>query len=166
MTKLTTPMLATLTTLALTSGVALAGSEDVVVDDAWARASIGVNRPGAAYMTIRNNGDEAVTLTGISTPLAMMPEIHESKTNAEGVSSMAPAGEITIAPGEAAELAPGGLHMMFMELKQPLLAGDQIKVKLTFEKAGEVELPMTVLARDAVDAMQDGKHGDKKHAGH
>ena len=105
MTKLTTPMLATLTTLALTSGVALAGSEDVVVDDAWARASIGVNRPGAAYMTIRNNGDEAVTLTGISTPLAMMPEIHESKTNAEGVSSMAPAGEITIAPGEAAELA-------------------------------------------------------------
>ena len=73
---------------------------------------------------------------------------------------------LPIPAGATVELAPGGLHMMFMELKQPLLAGDQIKVKLTFEKAGEVELPMTVLARDAVDAMQGGKHGDKKHAGH
>ena len=83
---------------------ALAGSEDVVVEDAWARASIGVNRPGAAYMTIRNTGDETVTLTGLRTDLAMMPDIHQTSTNAEGVSSMAPAGEIEIAPGEAVSL--------------------------------------------------------------
>ncbi len=54
--------------LMLASGAAipvLADSEDVVIKDAWARASIGVNRPGAAYMTIHNAGDEAVTLTGI-----------------------------------------------------------------------------------------------------
>jgi len=145
MNKLTIPLLATLTALALTSGVALAGSEDVVVEDAWARASIGVNRPGAAYMTIRNTGDEAVTLTGISTPLAMMPEIHESKTNAEGVSSMAPAGELTIAPGEAAELAPGGLHAMLMQLQEPMTEGDSFPLTLSFSDGGYVAVEVPIL---------------------
>ncbi|GIX13327.1 MAG: hypothetical protein KatS3mg118_1286 [Paracoccaceae bacterium] len=43
---------------------ALAGSEDAVVEDAWARASIGTGRPGAAYMTARNTGD--VPIVGIA----------------------------------------------------------------------------------------------------
>ena len=92
------PYIKGLTLLLLLSGMStpvFAGSEDVVVENAWSRASIGVNRPGAAYMTVRNIGEDTVTLTGLTTPLAMMPEIHETKTNAEGVSSMAPAGEIT-----------------------------------------------------------------------
>lgn len=87
-----TSTLAALLTLGGLSVPALAGPEDVVVENAWSRASIGMNRPGAAYMTIRNTGDEPVTLIGLTTPLAMMPEIHETKTNAEGVSSMSPAG--------------------------------------------------------------------------
>ncbi len=145
MTKLTITMLATLTTLALTTGVALAGSEDVVVDDAWARASIGMNRPGAAYMTIRNIGDEAVTLTGISTPLAMMPEIHETTTSAAGVSSMAPAGEITIAPGEAAELAPGGLHAMLMQLQEQMIEGQSFPLTLNFSDGGNVTVEVPIL---------------------
>ena len=44
---------------------AVPGSEDVVVEDAWARASIGTNRPGAAYMTVRNTGPDPVTLVGL-----------------------------------------------------------------------------------------------------
>ena len=40
----------------------VAGSEDVVVEDAWSRASVGTNRPGAAYMTLRNTGSAPVDL--------------------------------------------------------------------------------------------------------
>ena len=54
----------------------LAGSEDLVVEGAWARASIGTSRPGAAYMTIRNAGDTPVTIVGLATPIALMSEIH------------------------------------------------------------------------------------------
>ena len=97
---------------------AFAGSEDVVVENAWSRASIGVNRPGAAYMTVRNTGEDTVTLTGLTTPLAVMPQIHETKTNADGVSSMAPADEITIEPGQSVALEPGGLHAMLMKLQK------------------------------------------------
>jgi len=53
---------------------AVADSGDIVVEDAWARASIGTNRPGAAYMILRNTGSDPVTLVGLETPLAMMPE--------------------------------------------------------------------------------------------
>ncbi|MBY5974709.1 hypothetical protein KUV28_20310 [Ferrimonas balearica] len=56
-----TNALAVLLTVAGLSAPALAGSEDVVVENAWSRASIGVNRPGAAYMTVRNTG-ELVTM--------------------------------------------------------------------------------------------------------
>lgn len=54
---------------------ASAGSDDVVVEAPWVRASIGMSRPGAADMTVRNTG-EMVTLSGLVTPMAMMPEIH------------------------------------------------------------------------------------------
>ena len=124
---------------------ALAGSEDVVIEDAWARASIGVNRPGAAYMTIRNTGDEAVTLTGIRTDLAMMPDIHQTSTNAEGVSSMAPAGEIEIAPGAIVSLEPGGLHAMLMRLQRPMAEGESFSMTLNFSDGGEIAVEVPIL---------------------
>ena len=134
--------------LMLASGAAmpvLADSEDVVIKDAWARASIGVNRPGAAYMTIRNTSDEAVTLTGIRTDLAMMPEIHQTSTTAEGVSSMAPAGEIVIAPGESVSLEPGGLHAMLMRLQRPMAKGESFYLILDFSDGGEISVEVPIL---------------------
>ena len=124
---------------------AIAGSEDVVVEDAWARASIGVNRPGAAYMTIRNTGDEAVTLTGIRTDLAMMPDIHRTSTNAEGVSSMARADEIEIAPGATVSLEPGGLHAMLMRLQRPMVEGENFSMTLDFSDGSEITVEIPIL---------------------
>lgn len=127
------------------SAPALAGSGDVEVEGAWSRASIGVNRPGAAYMTIRNTGDTAATLTGLATPLAMMPEFHETRTNADGVSSMTPAGEITIAPGESVALEPGGLHAMLMRLQEPMAEGEAFPLTLLFDDGGQVTVDVPIL---------------------
>ena len=134
-----------LTLIATTALPALAGSEDVVVEDAWARASIGTGRPGAAYMTVRNTGDEPVVLTGLATDLAMMPEIHQTSTNDQGVSAMAPAGDITIAPGEAVTLAPGGLHAMLMKLTRPMVEGKSFTLTLRFDDGGEVAVEVPIL---------------------
>ena len=49
--------------------------------------------PGETHQ-FRNTGDEPVTLTGLQTPVAGRAEIHRTSTNSEGVSSMAPAGEM------------------------------------------------------------------------
>lgn len=69
-----------------------AGSDDVMVERPWARASIGTSRRGAAYLTIRNAGTDTVTLTGIRTAIAMTSQIHLTSTDANGVSTMAPRG--------------------------------------------------------------------------
>lgn len=141
-----TGALSTFLTLGGLSAPALAGPEDIVIENAWSRASIGTNRPGAAYMTIRNTGDEPVTLTGLETPLAMKPEIHETKTNAEGVSSMSPAGEITIAPGESVSLEPGGLHAMLMRLNEPMTEGQTFPLKLLFGDGSEINADVPILS--------------------
>jgi len=127
------------------SGPVMGGAEDVVVEDAWSRASIGSNRPGAAYMRIRNTGDEEVTLTVIRTDLAMMPEIHLTSTNDQGVSSMVPAGEIEIAPGETVALEPGRLHAMLMRLQRPMAEGDTFLLTLVFSDAGELTVEVPIL---------------------
>ncbi len=141
-------VLAAFGTTAILSAPVLAGGGDVVVEDAWSRASIGTNRPGVAYMTIRNTGNEAVTLTSIRTGLAMMPEIHQTSTNAEGVSSMAPAGELEIAPGGSVALEPGGLHAMLMRLQRPMTEGESFALTLIFADGTEktVNVPIFGIA--------------------
>lgn len=130
------------------SAPVLAGADEIVVENAWSRASIGTNRPGAAYMTIRNTGDEAVTVTGIRTDIAEMPEIHQTSTNEQGVSSMAPAGDIEIAPGASVALEPGGLHAMLMRLQQPMTKGESFALTLIFADGEEmsVEVPIYGIA--------------------
>ncbi len=123
----------------------LASSEDVVIEDAWARASIGTNRPGAAYMTLRNTGTDPVTLVGLETPLAMMPDIHETTTDANEVSSMAPAGEITIPPGESVSLEPGGLHAMLMRLQTKMVEGETFPLTLNFADGGTLTVDVPIL---------------------
>ena len=126
------------------STAALAGSDDVVVENPWSRASIGTARPGVAYMVVRNDGATPVTLTGLRAEAAMMAQIHRTSTNAQGVSSMAPAGDIVIAPGASVALEPGGLHGMLMKLRHPLTEGDSFPLLLVF-KDGEVSVDVPVL---------------------
>lgn len=149
MKRMTLVTLAALVTAMLVPCAAQAGSKDVVIEHPWARASIGVSRPGAAYLTVRNTGAEAVTLTGLVTPLALMPQIHDSTTDAQGVSSMAPAGAITIAPGESVALEPGGLHAMLMRLQAPMVEGETFALTLTFSDGGEVTVEVPILGMTA-----------------
>ena len=126
-------------------GAAMAEEQTVVVEDAWSRASIGVNRPGAAYMTVRNIGEDTAILTGLRTDLAKMPEIHLTSTNDQGVSSMTPAGDIEIAPGEGAALEPGGLHAMLMRLSRPMVEGETFALTLIFADGNEITVDVPIL---------------------
>lgn len=51
---------------------------------------------------------------------------------------------IPVPAGATVELKPGGLHLMFMDVKELLVEGGRVSVKLTFEKAGTVELLLPV----------------------
>ena len=117
------------------------------IDTPWARASIGTARPGAAYVTVRNTGAEPDRLVGIETPVATRPEVHAMDEEG-GVMKMRPAGPLEIPPGGDVRLEPGGMHIMLMQLQEPLQEGEHVPITLIFEKAGEITVsaPITSLA--------------------
>jgi copper(I)-binding protein len=51
---------------------------------------------------------------------------------------------LAIAPGKTVKFAPGGLHLMMIDLKNPLKQGDKVAVTLEFEKAGKVTASLDV----------------------
>ena len=53
---------------------------------------------------------------------------------------------LVIEPGKTVKLAPGGYHVMLMDLKSPLKQGEKLPITLEFEKAGKVTVSFDVEA--------------------
>lgn len=134
--------------VAAASGFGAAAQEftagELVIAQPWSRATAGGAKVGAGYMTITNKGSAPDRLVGGSLPQAGHLEIHEMKME-DGVMKMRPlASGLEIKPGETVKLAPGGYHIMFMNLKEPLKEGEKLKGALQFEKAGSVAVEYEV----------------------
>lgn len=118
------------------------------VSNPFTRATPPGARVAGAFMTIVNQGKEADRLVGISSPAAGLVEMHEMAMDA-GVMKMRAVKEIELKPGATVELRPGGYHVMLEDLKAPLKQGDEIPLLLHFEKAGTVQIKVSVEAMGA-----------------
>ena len=116
---------------------------DLIIETPWARASIGMSRPAAAYITIRNEGKTTDILTGIETTVSAKSEVHKMEMK-NGVASMGPAGPVEIPANGSVKLAPGGLHIMLMKLQQPLRKDDRFSMTLIFKDAGRVDISVPI----------------------
>jgi len=116
----------------------------IEIEQPWARATPKGATIGAGYMKITNTGSEPDRLVGGSASFAGRLEVH-SMTMEQGVMKMREVKDgLEIKPGETVELKPGGYHMMFVGLKQPLKQGEDLTVTLKFAKAGTVEVKYPV----------------------
>lgn len=118
-----------------------AAQAEIRVTDGYVRAAN--PKSGAAFMTIRNTGDTACTLSGVSTDAAARAELHTSREE-NGMMRMVKADPITIAPGQSHVLARGGDHVMLMGLTSPLKNGDEVALALDFGACGTVEAVLPV----------------------
>jgi copper(I)-binding protein len=119
---------------------------DLVISQAWSRATPGGAKIGGGYLTIENKGSAPDRLIGGSSDAAGKVEMHEMATN-NGVMTMRPLDKgLVIDPGKTVKLAPGGLHLMLTDLKAPLKQGDKLPITLEFEKAGKVQVSLDVQA--------------------
>ena len=117
---------------------------DLVISQAWTRATPGGAKTGGGFLTIENKGSAPDRLIGASADGAGKIEVHEMAMN-DGVMKMRPVeGGLTIDPGKTVKLAPGGYHLMMMDLKAPLKQGDKLPLTLQFEKAGKVAVTLDV----------------------
>jgi copper(I)-binding protein len=128
---------------AATSEAVTAGSLEI--SGFWAKAMLPGQPTGGGYLTITNKGKEPDRLISVSSAAAGMVEIHTMQI-VNDVMNMRPlAGPLEIPAGATVEIDQGGgMHLMFMSVKEPFKAGTTVPLTLEFEKAGKVELMLPV----------------------
>ena len=135
---------------------------DLVISQAWSRATPGGAKVGGGYLTIENKGTTADKLVGVTGDISDKIEVHEMSMN-NGVMKMRPVeGGLTIDPGKTVKFSPNGYHLMIMGLKSPLKQGEKVPLTLQFEKAGKVTVTFDV---QGIGAMGPGGGGMKMAPG-
>jgi copper(I)-binding protein len=159
----------------------------VVVSDAWVRATVGTEDPSmtGAFMAIDNEGADDVSLTGASSPVAGMVELHEMAMVDGAMTMTKIEGGIEIRAGYGQVLMPGGSHVMLMGLSEELAPGDEVELVLEFSDGTSEELTVPVKefteeeghyhesdaphehesgSHDGMDGMDDGMDGSPSPA--
>jgi len=118
---------------------------NIMIEQPWAPATPRGAATAAAYMTIMNHGTSVDTLLGGISPAGKL-DIHQMSM-ANGVMSMRPVpGGGTIPPQSTITLGPQSYHFMLSGLKAPLMEGSRVPATLTFAKAGNVPIELSVAA--------------------
>ena len=126
-------------------GLVAAASEPIKVTGGWVRSTVAGQKGSGAFMKI--TAKEAVQLTGVSSPVAGVAEVHEMKMDGD-VMKMRAVPVLDLPSGSTVVLKPGGYHLMLMDLKQSLTVGSTVPVTLMFrdgkgaERRIEVKLPV------------------------
>ena len=130
---------------------------DLRIHEPWARATIGIAKTAAAYLTVINQGTHADRLIGVSTPVADGAMLHASIMDENGVMKMRPAAAIDVPAGGEVKLEPGGMHVMLTGVHDPLKAGEPFPLTLSFERAGDVAVSVHVADIAAGFAEQESE---------
>jgi copper(I)-binding protein len=138
--------------IAMVSGLiaqlAISSADDgshIIIAKPWARASILQSRPGATYLTIRNTGNAADRLLGVTSPQAGKVMVHTSKLT-NGIMSMRAVTDLEVGAGGTVAMQPGGMHLMLTQLREPLRKGQRLEINLQFEKAGRLQVSVPILS--------------------
>lgn len=125
----------------------------VRVENAWSRATPPGTAVGAGYFELVNDGAEAARLVGADSPRAERVTIHRT-IESDGTTRMVHQDHgVPIPPGGRVTFAPGGYHLMLMDLSSRLEKGETVPVMLEFERAGRVRIALEVrgIAAGAAD---------------
>lgn len=146
-------MLAAMSTAALAHEYKLG---DLDIEHPHARATPPHAPTGAGYLTITNTGSEPDRLIGGTADFAGDVQIHEMSMDGDVMRMREVEGGLEIPPGGELTLEPGGNHIMFIHLGEPLRAGERRKVTLEFERAGTIEVEFSVEDMAAGGSMDGG----------
>ena len=139
--------------LCLSWTIAAQAGGTMTVEQAWSRPAL-AGRTGVVYLRLRNQG-AADRLLGADTSVAARAELHQT-TNDHGIMRMRPLDAAAGPGGCILTLAPGGVDLMRVGLKQALSPGARFALTLQFEKAGAVVTEVQVGTPGGAGAEPDG----------
>ena len=130
--------------LAATLALAAAGaSAQVTIKNAWIRATVPVQKATGAFMQITSAQD--ARLVAVTTPVAGLVELHQMDMK-DGMMNMRHVESIDLPAGKPVELASGGYHVMLLELKRQMKAGDTVPLTLVVENKDRKRSTVAVTA--------------------
>ncbi len=137
---------------------------EIRVESAWVREAPPMARATGVFMTIKNPSDKPDRLTLVESAAARAVEIHESRIVGD-MAKMEPVSSIEIPAMGEVVLKPGGLHIMLIDPKGQVKAGDNVPLTLVFEKAGpiSIEAPVRKMEGPAHMKKPHGQPGPMKH---
>jgi len=150
----------------LTLGASAWAQSVVSVENAWVRGTVASQKGSGAFMTL--TASKAVRLVGVQSSVAGVTEIHEMAMD-QDIMVMRETTGIQLVPGRPVELRPGGYHIMLMDLKQPLKAGESVALTLSFEDSArkrftqEVKAAVVPLGAQPPASMHQPRGAGHKH---
>lgn len=134
----------------------------VVFQNGWVKATD--TDMSGAFGTLRNTGDVDVRITGVSSPISEVVEMHEMVPGGSGMQMQEKEGGFVIPAGGELFLEPGKEHFMFMDLTEPITTGQVIPLVLEFDDGSDQDV--TVTARDFKGGEEEYVGGDSSHDEH
>ncbi len=134
-------LLAAIVLLLFAAAPALAG--ELTVSNAWSRTTPPGIPMGVVYLKIHNDSKKSDRLLKLKASVASSAEVHRTEI-VEGVARMREVAVLHVAVGERVEFKPGGMHVMLMGLKKPLVEGQKFDLELLFEVAGPRKVKVVV----------------------
>lgn len=119
------------------------------IGNPWTRATPPSAQSGGGFLTITNKGTTPDRLVAVRSTASNKTEIHEMRMDGNVMRMRELDKGLEIPPGATVELKPGSYHLMFMELKAPFAKDAKIPATLVFEKAGSVDVELSVAAMGA-----------------
>jgi periplasmic copper chaperone A len=119
--------------LAAIAVAAGASHAQTTVSDAWIRGTVPQQKATGLFAEITSA--KGGKLVSASSPVAGVVEIHEMAMEGDVMKMRALTAGLALPAGKAVALKPGGYHVMLMDLKQQLKAGDTVPVSLVIEGA-------------------------------
>jgi periplasmic copper chaperone A len=135
-----------------------AHAQSVTVSAPWVRATAAEQKATGAFMQLKSA--TPVRLVEVRSAVAGVVELHEMAMEGDMMRMRAVSG-LDLPAGKAVDLKPGGYHVMLMDLKQPIKAGDTVPLTLVIETADKrrstVEVKALAQAMGAAKPM-GGQH--------
>ena len=118
------------------------------VEAPWVRGAVPGQLSTGAFMDITSGRD--ASLVAVESPIAGIVEVHSMEMKGN-LMTMRAVDKIDLPAGKQVRLAPGGFHIMLMDLKEPLVEGNKFPVTLTFAHAGTIEVQLVVGSINAAE---------------
>ncbi len=149
--------------LLLAGGAHAAAADHVRASGAWIRVLPGT-LPAGAYVTLENDSDQPVALSGASSTMYAEVMLHQSST-AGGVSRMSMVDSLSVPAHGKAELAPASYHLMLMQPSAPVKPGDTVTLTLKFSDGSTLATDFIARPANALDAGEPHATPATDHSG-